>query len=173
MHGFFKTRIFTVHFFLICTCFCFVQSVLVLVLVSDSSREASFFLSFASTAGRLRSLLERCWLLRPLRLSTEVGLSSCTVCRSLINDSFLSQTSTVTPVSERDAALVRQFYIFSQSWFKASHQNNTSIDNVLLKNSPMPDPITSPIGLNLLIWKYRIPGVITSVLASLHFFLCF
>lgn len=102
----------TAYFFLICACFRFVQPVVVLVLVPDSSREASFFLSFPSAAGTLPSLRERCWrLLWPLKLSTEVKVSS-PVCRwssvSLINDSFLSQTSTVTPASEQEAASVTE-----------------------------------------------------------------
>lgn len=129
----------TVHFFLSCACFCLVQLVLVLVLVSDSSREASFFLSFGSTAGPLLALLECCRLLLcALKLSAEVNVTSCSL-RSLISESCRSQTRTDTPASEHDTDLVRQIF----------ETCNTSISNVF--NSPMPVPITSPIGLNLLI----------------------
>lgn len=83
------------HFF--CACFCLAHPVFVLVLISVSAREASFFFSFASIVGPFLSLLERGWLLLwLLKLSAEFSL--CSVWLSLINDSFLSQTSTVTPV---------------------------------------------------------------------------
>lgn len=96
---FHRPHYYIAYFFLICARFCFVS-----VLVPDSSREASFFLSFPSAAGPLLSLLERCWRLWPLNLPADVEVSSRSCRWSLINDSFLSQTSTVTPESEQEAA---------------------------------------------------------------------
>lgn len=45
------------------------------------------------------------------------------------------------------------------------------IYDVLLKNSPIAEPMTSPIGLNLLIYKYKCIGVKKTGSTSQSFFL--
>lgn len=91
--------------FLFWVCFCLVHPVL--VLVSVSSREASFFFSFASPVGPLRSLPERCWPLRwPLTPSAEADVSSIGSCRPLTSDSSWSQISSVTPESNHKRVLL-------------------------------------------------------------------
>lgn len=110
-----------------------------LVLVSGSSREASFFLSLAPAAGALRSLPARPWRLCEFRkLSADVEVSSSFWGRSLISVSFRSHTSAVTP--GRRQTVVADTVPDILHLITMKH----------LKNSPIPEAITSPSGLNLL-----------------------
>lgn len=130
---FHRPHYYIAYFFLICARFCFVS-----VLVPDSSREASFFLSFPSADAS--------------------GLLICPL------------TSRFPPVRAVDRWSMTRFYprrapshlrvnrkqLQRQNLTSSSSSDiNTSINDycAFSKNSPIPEPITSPIGLNLLICK--------------------
>lgn len=135
-----KTRLlswFSHGFFLLCVCFSIVPPVVVLLLAPVSSGEASFlFISFPPPEEAPPPRRGRCWpLLWLLRLPDDVDVCSCWSW-SLSRDSFLSQTSTVTPAGQQETA----FISLSLCLFM-----------MLLRYSPIPEPITSPRGLNLLI----------------------